>query len=339
MLINGVPQAAYFPGAPDACLQVRNAAQYAITYGITEVDASGIGGTQTCNTDMFGALASITTNINLHVRFGPVHFQTTVEQTVTNSNIWVEGAGRLKTLIEYTGTSAPTDGTVFYLHAQNSGVSQGLTAVLVSGIGVYGKANVTNALQTRDVNRSAFRDVFVWGATGDGGFFQGDVTTTMDNVKASNADAALLGIYNDGIHHTPTNGLEFAKSFASNNQCTDSTVTDAAAESVTGTGWLLTSASNMSFSGGTSEGNLQGIVVVTNSKWNTFFSPDLEGNALAATGVDVTDNGGGNVYIAVLATSGAGAGNSMVAGGSGGQVIVGDSGYCSQLFGIQRPGQ
>jgi hypothetical protein len=51
----------------------------------------------------------------------------------------------------------------------------------------------------------------------------------------------------------------------------------------------------------------------------------LEGNTLGASGVDVTDFGGSNIYINAIMDSGAGGGVSAVFGGSGGQWIWGDA--------------
>lgn len=325
-LVNSIPQADQFTGA-DACIKVRAAAVYALANGINQVDATHFSGAQTCSVDMLGGLAAITTPISLLVNFGVVHFNSTVDQTISNSNITVRGAGRLKTIIEYTGTAAPSDGSgaALFIHAQSSGVTAGLTDVEVSDIGVLGNSHITDTIIVKDANRSKFFNIFGWGASNDGFHSEGNVTTTFNNIKISNVDATLMGWWNDGIHPTPVNGLDFDKSFASGNQTTDSTVTDAAAEAVSGSGWLLSSAASMTFTSGTVEFASRGINIPTGSlsKWNTFISPDLEGNTLNASGVDVLDNGGSNMYINAIMASPS-AGTSAVFGGSGGQWIWGD---------------
>lgn len=331
--VNTIPQADQFPGS-DASVKIRAAETYAITNGINQVDATHFSGIQGCSVDMFGALNSnITAPVNLVVNFGAVHFQCSVQQTITNSAITLRGMGPMMTQIEYIGSSSTA---VLWAHAQTSGATAGLTGVTLDGIFFYGGAgNVTDALLLEDMNRSNVSNVSAWGATGCGIHTQGTVTTTLFRPKVSGTDAGAIGISNSG-HTVPANGICFDRSPSSNNQTTNGTMTDGAAEFLQGIGWYFESAQGMTTTGGTSESNAFGIKINTASfnKFNTFISPDLESNTANIAGVDVNDQGQQNYYIDLIATSAcSGPCNSVIANGIG-QYIFGDADLATGFTGF-----
>lgn len=336
--INGIPQADQFPGA-DMCVKTRAAEVYAIANGINQVDSTHFTGTQACSVDMFGGLAAANTIVNLTVNFGNVHITSTVAQTVTNSGLHIRGMGPYGSALQYTGIS--TVAAVLFVDgslAVSPWLANGLNGFSLEGMFVYGtNANATDGIVLKATHRSLLRDVDIWGAITNGLHTEGAVTDTFDRVHVSATDAFYQGIQN-GIYSTPVNGFEF-DGFSSN-KTTDGSCIDCMAEGVSGVGWWLFQANSMHFSAGTSENNLNGILVSANSKYNTFTSPDIEANTANALGVDVTDLGGQNTYISPIFASACTSCHSANAGGSGGQLIVNEGGAASgwqgffNIFGV-----
>jgi hypothetical protein len=331
---NGVAFADQFPGAPNACLQVRNAALYALTNtpaGRTaQVNATGLQGIQQCHTDMFGSLrAGGNTPVNLTVLFGAVHMQMSVGQTVTNSGLHLYGMGPYATRFEYTGSTPIAQG-IFYINGTTARVEpfsgNGLIDFLLQGVFIYGeKSNAVDALQMVSTHRSKLEDVYTWGVKGCGLHTLGAVTDTFIRPATSVADAAYIGIQG-GPYNTPAHGLCF-DGFGGN-WTTDGTVIDARAEGLSGVGWNLIAANSMTFTAGTSESNGAGIAITSRSHWNTFISPDIEANSGNFTGVDTNDQGMSTVYINPIFDSPCSGRctHSAIAGGGGGQYIIGESG-------------
>ena len=333
---NSIPQADQFPGAPDACLQVRNAEVYALNSGINQVDATHFFGQVACHTDMFGALnATGNASVNLAVNFGAVHLLSTVQQHITNSGLHIHGLGGFQTQLEYTGTS--TISQILYVDGTTGSGSLGanglndfkLEGLFVYGDTISGSANAVDAIQMVQTHRSKLEDVMTWGVSGCGIHTRGAVTDTFYRPHVSVTDAFFLGI--QGTNPYPANGLCFDS--LGSNQTTDGTVIDAITEGLTNIGWYLESANSMHFSSGTSEGNNYGIKVLAGSKWNTFTSPDIEQNAANVSGVDITDNGQTNFYINAIASSTCSSCNSALAGGGGGQYILGEAGFFTSFTG------
>jgi hypothetical protein len=317
-LVNGIPQADQFCGngvvggvtqpscSQDASVKIRAAENYAIANGINQVDATHFSGTQPCSVDMFGSLQSPAQSpINLVVTLGAVHFQCSVEQTITNSAFKLRGLGGMLTQIEYVGSASTPIEAVLAAKAASSSVQNGLEEVSIDGIFFYGDAgNVTDALLLRDVNRSEVSNVYAWGATGCGIHSEGDVTTTFYRDKVSGREAANIGINNPATHTSPEEGLCLDSSPVSGDQTTDGTVVDFAAEYVTYVGWWLRSANSMTFTSGTSEANVYGLLIGAGSKYNNFLGSDFEANSANVTGVDVIDNSGYNSFSQLITSSG-----------------------------------
>ena len=143
-------------------------------------------------------------------------------------------------------------------------------------------------------------DVDTWGVTGCGIHTKFAVSPTMIRTRTSNQDASVFG-YLSG-RSTPTSGLCLDK-YATGKLTTAGTVIDAAAEGVSGYGWILTAANSMTFTSGTSEANTGGGIEVigggSNSNLNTFIGTDLEGNT---SGIDINDTSN-SYYRQILSAS------------------------------------
>ncbi len=323
---NGIPQADQFTGS-DFCAKVKAAEVYAIAHSIQLVDATHFGNALSCSSDPFVSLASAGSTVNLTVMLPAAVISTTVNNsslglTVNNVGLNLVGQGRGQTIFQYTGTSS-----LNYVFGSENCNMNGCFNIF-RDFSVLGNTHVTNAIYLQGWHRSTLENVSAWGATGCGIATAGAVTDTFIKPHVSSFDAALFG-WNS--LQTPANGLCF-NSFGGN-QTTDGTVTDAAAEGVTGIGWYIQSANSMHFSAGTSEGNGHGITVNPGSKWNTFTSPDIEQNTANVSGVDITDNGQTNFYTNAIASSTCSSCNSALAGGGGGQYILGEAGFLTSFTG------
>jgi hypothetical protein len=329
-LFNGTPEADQFSGS-DPSVKIRAAEIYAIAHNLPVVDATHFTGTLACSVDMFGALnATPEAAVNLTVNLPSAHFQCTIPQTVTNSFFTINGQGPGQTQIEYTGTT--TSSAMFQAVGPASGVDNGVTDVHINGIFFYGDTNLTgDVVLVRDVNRSEFHNISTWGGTGAAFHCEGCVTDTFNRLAESQIDAALIGA---GSSTTPQFGLELDSSSASGNQTTDGTVIDNRAEITASAGWWLRSANSMTFTSGTAEDGLRGIVVSAGSKWNTFISSDIEGNSQNTAGVDVHDSGQSNTYIGLLATSACSACNSLLADGGAASLVIWDTGLSTGTSGL-----
>jgi hypothetical protein len=303
--INGIPQADKYPGV-DFCAKLLNAETAALVSGQSLVDASHFTGTVQCASDPFGGLVTAGTltagqSANLTVMFPAALIQTSVPWIVNFSGLNVIGLGPYATRVEYIGT--PTSNVVSAVGNN----SYYIYNFFLSNMFIYGDSgNVTNAaLQLTYTHHADIHNVYTWGAArGISTLFA--VTDTFYRVRTSTHDANLLGIVGVG-HTTPTNGLYFDKD-GSGKETTDGTVIDAAAEGLNGTGWVLAGAINMTFTGGTSEGNTTtagvpgGINVQAGSSFNNFLSPDLEANT---SGLDMLNNGTGTYVRNAIMSSGA----------------------------------
>jgi hypothetical protein len=314
--INGIAQADQFPGT-DACQKLNNAMAGALAANaVAQVDATHFLGTQVCTTgNPFSGLATKGASINLVVNFGATHWQIPEPWEVDYSNVTLRGMGAWATQIEYTG--APGAGAVLFFNGFTNTVNKnfGLQGIQVEGIYLYGGAsNVTNGLQLTFVNRSKITSVYAWGVTGCGILTQGAVTTTFIQPRVSSTDAALQGIQ-DSSHITPSNGLclgGITGTTVGNIDTTSSTIIDAGMEYLTGIGIYIESADQVRIVGGTSEGNHQGIVILsssagvnpgTSNKYNRFDTIDLEGNTANTSGVDISSTGQQNIFENILSFS------------------------------------
>jgi hypothetical protein len=255
--------------------------------------------------------------------------QMSVGQTVTNSGLHLYGMGPYATRFEYTGSTPIAQG-IFYINGTTARVEpfsgNGLIDFLLQGVFIYGeKSNAVDALQMVSTHRSKLEDVYTWGVKGCGLHTLGAVTDTFIRPATSVADAADICIQG-GPYNTPAHGLCF-EGFGGN-WTTDGTVIDARAEGLSGVGWDLLAANSMTFTAGTSESNGAGIAISSRSHWNTFISPDIEANSGNFTGVDTNDQGMSTVYINPIFYSHCSGRctHSAIAGGGGGQYIIGESG-------------
>lgn len=164
----------------------------------------------------------------------------------------ISGRSPTSTVFWYNGSGTPT--AAFWVHNQqtNVGFTNGSEQVHLRRFFVLGGNNTNvDALQVEDVNRSSIEDVSAWGAstTGTGMNFIGNVTTSYTRTKVSGRDYAMIQPLITGTHSTPgLGGFNFNSSTFSGNQCTDSTVTDFAAEFLnigSGVGVAVTSANSM----------------------------------------------------------------------------------------------
>jgi hypothetical protein len=343
--INGIPQADQYP-ATDVCAAIYAASIAAVQKGVAVIDATHLSGVNTCTsgTNPFGIFnagvgISEYAAANLTYLFGNMELISNTPFEIANSAITIQGYGPDQTVFVYNGGSGAV--AAMYIHAQSSGVTNGLEEDHFRNFMVVNAATSSPqaAILARDVNRSSFEDVAAWGAGSSyaGMDFQGNVTTSYTRPKVSQREYANLpSAWTSGLTvSTPGIGMDWDASSASGDQCTDSTVTDAAAEYITagnGYGWYLNSANSMTFTSGTSEANKYGVVVSPGSKFNTFTSLDLEANTANATGVDIHDYGQANTYIGALATSTCSGGCASVAYANGGAVnyLIASQGVNSQ---------
>lgn len=307
--VNGSVEVDQFSGA-DFCAKTNAAIAYAVSNHRPNVDASHFNGVQACTSSIqpFSAITGVTdyTSMNVEVQLGNVHVTTTYPWEFRNSGLSIQGRGSMHTQFEYVGASIPT-APAFYVHAQTSGVTNGLEEVNISGIFFIVRNSAAKyAFFAQDINRSRFDNDAFWGAAGSGSVdyeSQGNVTTTLYRPKVSQRELLNLQPASDfpgpyaGVGVTG-NGFEFNSSTASGNQTTDGTVVDIAAEYVN-FGVVLTSANSMTFTSGTSEANQAGVLTQSVSKYNSFIGLDVEGNAV----YDVTENGTSNHYRNVIATT------------------------------------
>jgi hypothetical protein len=308
--INGSVEVDQFSGS-DFCAKMNAAIAYAVANHRPNVDASHFNGVQACtsNVQPFSAITGVTdyTSMNIEVQLGNVHITTTYPWEFRNSGLSIQGRGSMHSQFEYVG-AAITTAPAFYVHAQNSAVTNGLEEVNISGIFFLVRNSAAKyVLYTRDVNRSHFDNDAFWGAVGgaSGADYesQGNVTTTLYRPKVSQRELVNLQPASDfpgpytavGV---TTFGFEFNQSTASGNQTTDGTVIDIAAEYVN-IGMQLTSANSMTFTSGTSEANAGGVQVASISDYNSFIGLDVEGNSV----YDVLEGGRSNFYKNVIATS------------------------------------
>jgi hypothetical protein len=329
---NGAVQAAAFCGlgtiggvatpacSADMCAKIRSALTYAIGNNFPLVDATAFSGTQQCAADPIGNLITSGNTVKIGLRLGYVHIMTQAQWNITNYGVQLVGMGPMYTQVEYNGTS----NVQAVLRAAN------VSFIKVEGIffiaGAASTTHVLDGVNLVEVHRSELNDVSAWGAVNTGLHTQGAVTDTFYRVKVSNFDALYLGVGNANGYTTPGTGFWFD---ASTDQTTDGTCIDCAAEGITsGTGFYLASANSMTFTSGTSEQNLKGVLIASVSKWNSFIGMDIEGNTQNANGVDINDNGQGTVWQTVIADSNCTGGctASAIAGGNGGQIIISDTG-------------
>jgi hypothetical protein len=311
--VNGVPQAAAWPSGSDGCAKLQNAMVYAIQNNLNYVDATGFQGTQSCAANPFNLTTAVAVGAitNLTVKFGNTHFQTSAQWHITNSGLKLEFPGPMQFQLEYTGSTV-IDGALYIDGTSSQVTGNGINVDITGGLFVYGDnnaagstANLSDGILIQDTNRSRFENLYSWGVSGSGcGIHsQGNVTSTWYRPHVSHTDFVFLTKGSISGHSTPSNGLCFNLSTSTGFQTTDSTVVDAIAEGVTGQGWYLVNANSMVFTGGTSEANGHGILIAANSKYNEFFSSDLEGNTANTTGVDIIDNAGFNQFQQIIASS------------------------------------
>jgi hypothetical protein len=295
---NTIPQADQFAGA-DMCAKTRAAATYALANGINQVDATHFSGTQACATDMLGAIATFSnSSINLVVNLGAVHIRSSVAQTITNPGVTLHGMGPMHTQLEYIGVSLIP--AVLTVAPPSPSRSVTNTVDQVEGIFIYGDlANATDALLIQATNHSQFRSVWTWGVTNCGIHTEYAVTDSFITPRTSMWSArALLGSTYNTAYTVPSHGLCF--DVLAGGGTTNGTVQDAAAEGLTGAGWWLANGSGMTFTSGTSEGNLAGVQLDSGSVRNTFIDSDFEGNS---SGNDILDNGVSNIFTNPIAVS------------------------------------
>jgi hypothetical protein len=292
----------------DACTKLLAANKYAVSNAFNFVDATHFSGVQACSVNPYASLNSTAnSSANLTDTFGSVHFQSTVQWVIQNSGVVLRGMGPYSTQVEYTGSTAI--GSVLLVNGNNGTVApyqaNGINNVEVDGMFFYGDAaNLTDTIDLNFVNRSKFTDVYTWGSTACGIRTNAAVTDTFTRPHTSAQDATYIGVTGAG-HTVPQSGLCFSSGSGNSAgiQTTNGTVTDAVAEDLTGTGWQFLSANSMTFTSGTSEFNVNGLVISAGSKYNTFVSLDLEGNTANTTGVDITDNSGYNMFLEPIASS------------------------------------
>jgi hypothetical protein len=293
------PRADQFMG-DDFCIKLRAAEVAALASGMSLVDASHFVGVVQCSIDPFYNLVAAGGTINLTVLFPAARIETSVPWVINYSGLNVRGMGPFATQVEYSGTATAS------AIIEVSGTSASYVYhFLLADMFVYGGAsNAKDGIYLTYAHHGELRNIDTWGVTGNGIHTAFAVTDTFYRPRTSVGDAAQLGIRNNR-HATPMSGLYFDAVGAL--QTTDGTVIDAAAEGLKGTGWVLASANNMTFTSGTSEGNATvssapgGIEVKSSSTYNNFIGPDLEQNT---SGLDMLNNGG-DTYVrsAIMSSS------------------------------------
>jgi hypothetical protein len=314
-VVGGVTQPAC---SADFCVKLRSAELYAIGNNLRLVDASHFSKTQSCSVDPFQSLATAGTTVPLAIILPAATIQYSFVDgnsnsiTINNPGMQIVGQGRFNTIWQYVGTTAAN-----YAFGTHGGNING-DFMMLRDFSVLGNSHVVNAISLENWHRSSLENVSAWGATGCGIYTPGAVTDTFIKPHVSGFDAALANPVWTSLQ-TPTCGI--GMDAFSGNQTTSGTVIDGAFEGINGTGIKLLSANQMTFTGGTSEENTQGIVVSSGSKFNTFLGTDVEQNTLNATGVDLSDAGQQNYYINLIMASGAGGGFSANFTGSGGFIF------------------
>jgi hypothetical protein len=328
-LINGVVQAAQFCGlgtiggvttpscSADACTKLLAANQYAVANNYPMVDASGFIGTVACSANPFNSLNStIGASVNLAVKFGTTHFQTSTTWLITNSGISLFGSGPQNTRVEYTGTNCTASPTTCAVIRTTTSGGSGTPAanggpnnVVIKDMSFYGDVgNIYDAVMLSDA-RSRFDNIVAWGATNCGIHELGVETSTFIHPVVSGTVAYFMGISGSTTPHDgfcldvdPTFGIT----------TTSETVTDPVMEGVTSSGIHFINANNVTMTGGSSEINgAHGILLDASGTAslqnliNTVIGMDIEGNGNGSNnnGYDIYDSGGQNVYINILSSS------------------------------------
>lgn len=165
-------------------------------------------------------------------------------------------------------------------------VGGGRYGIGFSNINVQGNSHTLEALYTRAISHSTFRNVRGWDATHSGITINSGVCNTYDNVRATSV-GGLAG----APALAPTEGIVLDQQ-AVGDYVAWCTFINVIAENVGANGIRINSATGCQFLGGTSEGNPRGIFINVGCNYNLFQNIDFEVNGANS---DMVINGSGNV--------------------------------------------
>lgn len=222
------------------------------------------------------------------------------------NQVELEGDGASQTILKYTGGAAAAAirvGNATPLTTQRQGIR-------IAGMTIRGNASTTDVLLIQGVFRSHFSRLSLMDATQSGLHTLWCVVCTFEAVHVSGLD------WQGNFLVQPATGMLFDDIDVSH-KTTASTVIDPVVEGVSGSGILLSGASNMVFTGGTSEWNNRGIDLPfgTDGTQNVFIGIDLEQNTTEDIRVATADNHFLGILSAGLTHLAAGAQGCVFSGG------------------------
>jgi len=196
----------------------------------------------------------------------------TITMTTGSQHIICSGMG--STVISYTGgaTTAIVDiGTASDGSANKYDIS-------IEGCTITGNASVVNAIRTRGVHHSSFKNLSLRNVTGAALLTNFAVTNVYENIHTT---------LNDGAFTTqPTTCIQLDGPDASH-KSTASAITNPVCEGVSGTGIVLGQAIEITITGGTSEQNARGLNMTSTTENTTVIGTDFEANSTE----DILTNG------------------------------------------------
>lgn len=260
----------------------------------------------------------------------------------------LELVGEAGAVLQHTGP-----GDAVFFNGTTAAVAGGLIPqilqVRVENLVISGNASTTNLLHLRHTHLSQFRNLYLRNARGSALFVEAGVTNTYDHIWVGaqyGAQTPITGF--PAYTANPQYGMRFTTwtgRYPGVNggspltiQSTDSIVSNAFLDGMTGAGIWLESAVNFLFLAGTSEGQVAptgtGILVSPPSSYNTFIDMDLEGNF----GDDLVVHSKYNQFIGMLSTKMArfksGAAMNTVQGGLWETIIIESGAMETRLNGV-----
>lgn len=194
-----------------------------------------------------------------------------VNFAANNLHIFGDGNG---TVLNFTGT-----GPGFHLLGGTAG--SGVGEMCVEGLRIIGNANISYGFYAQGVWRSTFRDIEVRECNTTAFYIRHGVSNVYDTLKTStNSNSTPTTI--------PTNGLILADN-GTGYYTADCTFINPIMEGVS-TGVYILQGSGNTFVGGTSEGNVHGIVIGEGCDHNNVVGMWFEANTADDAAVDGTGN-------------------------------------------------
>lgn len=241
---------------------------------LSVLDYGAVGDGVANDTSAFAAAvaAAVAQSRALHIPAGQYKIASGgVNFAANNLHIFGDGNG---TVLNFTGT-----GPGFHLLGGTAG--NGVGEMCVEGLRIIGNANTTYGFYAQGVWRSTFRDIEVRECNTTAFYIRHGVSNVYDTLKYSiNSNYTPTTI--------PTNGLILADN-GTGYYTADCTFINAIMEGVSSGIYVLQGSGN-TFTGGTSEGNVHGIIIDQGCDHNNIVGMWFEANTADDAVVDGTGN-------------------------------------------------